>query len=42
MIPVAGWILHRTRLEDAMLRSELEGYEAYASSVRFRLVPGLW
>lgn len=28
--------------EEKMLRAELEGYEAYARNVRYRLVPGLW
>lgn len=32
----------RTGLEDRMLRAELEGYEAYAQKVRYRLIPGLW
>ncbi|MBM3122786.1 MAG: isoprenylcysteine carboxylmethyltransferase family protein [Chloroflexi bacterium] len=32
----------RTRLEDAALRAELEGYASYAERVRYRLLPGLW
>ena len=32
----------RTALEDRTLRAELEGYEAYAARVRYRLVPGIW
>jgi len=32
----------RTALEDRTLRTELEGYEEYASRVPNRLVPGLW
>jgi protein-S-isoprenylcysteine O-methyltransferase Ste14 len=28
--------------EERMLRDQLEGYEAYARDVRYRLVPGLW
>lgn len=32
----------RTALEDRMLREELEGYEAYAQRVRYRLIPGIW
>ena len=28
--------------EERMLRDQLEGYEAYARAVRYRLVPGLW
>ncbi len=32
----------RTRLEDAFLQSDLEGYAEYAQRVRFRLFPGIW
>jgi len=32
----------RTALEDRMLRRELAGYQAYASRVRWRLLPGVW
>jgi len=32
----------RTALEDATLRQELAGYDAYAGRVRHRLIPGLW
>jgi len=32
----------RTALEDRTLRAELDGYEAYAQRVRYRLVPGVW
>jgi protein-S-isoprenylcysteine O-methyltransferase Ste14 len=28
--------------EEDMLRRELEGYEAYAQDVRYRLMPGVW
>jgi protein-S-isoprenylcysteine O-methyltransferase Ste14 len=28
--------------EETMLREQLEGYQAYARSVRYRLAPGLW
>jgi protein-S-isoprenylcysteine O-methyltransferase Ste14 len=41
-VPAIAWFLRRTLIEDAMLRSELGGYDAYAGRVRFRLVPGLW
>ena len=40
---VGGFLfLHRTTLEDAMLRAELPGYADYAARVRYRLVPGVW
>ncbi|HZD04039.1 MAG TPA: isoprenylcysteine carboxylmethyltransferase family protein, partial [Longimicrobiales bacterium] len=32
----------RTALEDDLLRTELEGYEAFAGRTRYRLVPGVW
>jgi protein-S-isoprenylcysteine O-methyltransferase Ste14 len=32
----------RAGLEDRMLREGLPGYEEYARTTRFRLVPGLW
>lgn len=32
----------RTALEDGMLRRDLDGYAAFASRTRFRLVPGVW
>ena len=32
----------RTRLEDATLRRELDGYEHYARRTRYRLVPWVW
>jgi protein-S-isoprenylcysteine O-methyltransferase Ste14 len=37
-----AWIALRTALEDSMLRRELDGYEAYAGRVRYRVVPGVW
>lgn len=41
-IAAAGILLKRTDLEDGMLILELEGYEEYASIVKYRLVPGVW
>ena len=32
----------RTALEDKMLLNELDGYEAYAVQVCYRLLPGIW
>ncbi len=42
MLPVMIMFLRRARLEDRLLRAELEGYEDYAAGVRFRLIPGIW
>lgn len=41
-IAVAGLFFWRTGREDQLLRSELQGYEEFSSSTRFRLIPGLW
>ena len=41
-VALVAILVVRTRLEDATLRAELEGYEAYAGRVRYRLVPGVW
>lgn len=32
----------RTALEDRDLLNELDGYQAYADQVRYRLLPGIW
>jgi protein-S-isoprenylcysteine O-methyltransferase Ste14 len=39
MVPA---ILHRTVLEDRILREELPGYAEYAKRVRYQLFPGVW
>ena len=39
---VTALLVVRTGLEDRTLRTELDGYEAYAQRVRYRLVPGIW
>lgn len=35
-------LVYRTSREDDTLRAELEGYEAYSTQTRFRLVPFVW
>ncbi len=35
-------LMIRTRLEDEMLRQELEGYTQYTKTTPYRLIPGLW
>lgn len=45
MVPAVGYaliILRRAAIEDQFLRRNLSGYDAYASAVRYRLLPGLW
>jgi protein-S-isoprenylcysteine O-methyltransferase Ste14 len=37
-----GMVARRAVLEERMLREELEGYRAYMTRVRYRLVPHLW
>ena len=39
---VALLFVVRTHLEDDTLRRELQGYEEYAQSTRFRLIPSVW
>ena len=34
--------IRRAAMEDRVLREELEGYAAYAATVRYRFVPGIW
>jgi len=36
------WVLVRTALEDHTLQKKLPGYSDYATTVRSRLVPGVW
>jgi protein-S-isoprenylcysteine O-methyltransferase Ste14 len=42
IIPMLHLLFRRTLLEDAMLRTGLAGYDAYAHRVKYRLLPGLW
>jgi protein-S-isoprenylcysteine O-methyltransferase Ste14 len=43
---LAGWVallfIIKTAKEDQMLRTQLNGYQAYAERVRYRLLPGVW
>jgi len=44
-IPMALLVVNlviRTTLEDRTLQNELDGYKAYASQERYRLIPGVW
>jgi len=42
LVPAAVLLIRRIRIEDAYLRTHLDGYADYAGRVRYRLVPGLW
>lgn len=45
LIPAAtgiGLLVKRTLLEEAALKAELPGYEAYTQRVRYRWLPGVW
>jgi len=35
-------VVVRTHLEDKTLHQELDGYSAYAETVKYRLIPGVW
>ncbi|MFP3896157.1 MAG: hypothetical protein ACLFV5_04860 [Anaerolineales bacterium] len=35
-------LLIRSKMEDDMLKEELEGYNDYTRRVRYRLVAGVW
>lgn len=39
---IAALFVVRTSLEDRTLQAELSGYAAYARTVRWKLVPGVW
>ncbi len=41
-IILTALIVVRTYLEDKTLQQELEGYVAYAETVKYRLMPGVW
>ena len=45
LLPAAGLVgvlIRRTILEDRFLHRELAGYQEYARTVRYRLLPGIW
>jgi protein-S-isoprenylcysteine O-methyltransferase Ste14 len=42
LAPVLVVFVRRTLLEERMLRAELDGYDAYAARVRWRVVPGVF
>jgi protein-S-isoprenylcysteine O-methyltransferase Ste14 len=42
VILLTAVLIVRTALEDRTLQAELPGYQEYAQSTRFRLVPGIW
>jgi protein-S-isoprenylcysteine O-methyltransferase Ste14 len=39
---VAAAMAVRTALEDRTLQERLPGYPGYCTSVRYRLIPGVW
>jgi protein-S-isoprenylcysteine O-methyltransferase Ste14 len=42
LLPALAVIVWRTTLEDRFLRENLTGYAQYASTVPYRLAPGVW
>ncbi|MCB8981499.1 MAG: isoprenylcysteine carboxylmethyltransferase family protein [Ardenticatenaceae bacterium] len=41
-IIISALLVLRTAWEDETLQAELEGYQAYAQQIRYRLLPGVW
>ena len=41
-IIISALLVLRTAWEDETLQAELEGYQAYARQIRYRLLPGVW
>jgi protein-S-isoprenylcysteine O-methyltransferase Ste14 len=39
---MSALVVRRVFFEDAFLRTNLDGYAAYAERVPHRLIPGLW
>jgi protein-S-isoprenylcysteine O-methyltransferase Ste14 len=42
VLPAVAVLAFRIQDEEKMLREELDGYDAYADEVHYRLVPGVW
>jgi protein-S-isoprenylcysteine O-methyltransferase Ste14 len=42
ILPLCLFIVVRTSAEDRFLHTHLAGYSAYATRVRYRLIPGIW
>jgi protein-S-isoprenylcysteine O-methyltransferase Ste14 len=42
MLVLVANLFLRTALEDRTLQDELDGYQAYAARVRYRLIPWIW
>ncbi len=41
-IPMFFVLVMRIKSEEALLESELPGYEEYMEKVKYRLIPGVW
>jgi protein-S-isoprenylcysteine O-methyltransferase Ste14 len=42
IVPMFAALVVRIQREERFLRTQLEGYDAYASATPTRLVPGIW
>ncbi len=42
VIPALPLLVHRTHVEDSLLRNGLPGYQEYAVRVPYRILPGIW
>lgn len=41
-LPLVAVLVARIRNEEQLLAKELEGYQEYTQTIRYRLIPGLW
>lgn len=39
---IVSYLVHRTMMEERLLKEKLAGYEEYSRQVRFRWLPGVW
>jgi protein-S-isoprenylcysteine O-methyltransferase Ste14 len=42
VVPLVAVLVARIRHEERLLRKDLEGYQEYAETTRYRLIPGVW
>lgn len=42
LAPMMTLVVRRLLIEDAFLKENLEGYQAYSERVRWRILPGVW
>ncbi len=42
LAPMMALVVRRLLIEDAFLKKNLDGYQAYSEHVRWRILPGVW